>query len=141
VNVYLAIKYHPDARNRTFVEELSAQLASRGHDVSCVARDIEKWGHHELAATELMEASFRLIDASDLVLVELSEKGVGLGIESGYAFARGIPVMVAVRTGSDVSTTLRGISAQVVEYAGLEEVAAAVHAFAAGRPSSARSVS
>jgi hypothetical protein len=49
-------------------------------------------------------------------------KGVGLGIEAGFAFARGIPVLAAARAGSDISATLQGISARVCLYAREEEV-------------------
>ena len=63
-----------------------------------------------------MRRSFAAIDKSDFVLVELSEKGVGLGIEAGYAYARKIPVLTMAREGQDISTTLQGISAQTFTY-------------------------
>jgi hypothetical protein len=51
-----------------------------------------------------------------MIVIELSEKGVGLGIEAGYAFAKGIPIITIARTGSDISETLRGISQDIFFY-------------------------
>ncbi len=116
MNLYLAIKYHPDARNRPLIEAISIAFSAAGHSTVCVARDLEAWGAKRFSAQELMRRSFQLIDAADLVLVELSEKGVGLGIEAGYAHAQGIPVAVAAHTGADISTTLAGIASQVLFY-------------------------
>jgi 2'-deoxynucleoside 5'-phosphate N-hydrolase len=69
-----------------------------------------------LDATTLMRASFDAIDASELVVVDLTEKGVGIGIEAGYAYARGVPIVTVAEAGADISTTLRGISASVSFY-------------------------
>ncbi len=82
---------------------------------------------------ELMAASFSLIDDVDIVVIELSEKGVGLGIEAGYAFARSIPIVVLHRAGTDVSATLAGIAAAIHSYdddASLDLAAAGVRAVA-----------
>ncbi len=116
MQLYLAIKYYPDARNRPLIEAITAALAGAGHSTICVARDLEQWGAKHFAPDELMRLSFQLIDRANLVLVELSEKGVGLGIEAGYAHAQGIPVVVAARTGADISATLQGIATQVLFY-------------------------
>jgi 2'-deoxynucleoside 5'-phosphate N-hydrolase len=73
-------------------------------------RDIEGWGERPLPADELMTQTFAAIEACDLMLVELSEKGVGIGIEASYAHARGIPIVVVAPTGGDISTTLQGVA-------------------------------
>jgi 2'-deoxynucleoside 5'-phosphate N-hydrolase len=116
LQVYLAIKYHPDHRNRPAIEAISAIVQRMGGQTFCVTRDLEAWGAAVLPPEELMRRSLEAIDRSDLVLVELSEKGVGLGIEAGYARARHIPVVTLARAGLPVSDTLRGISLAVLEY-------------------------
>jgi nucleoside 2-deoxyribosyltransferase len=120
--IFLSIKYHADGHNRGLIERLCTLLAADGHEPFCVVRDLEDWGRVQMSSQELMRLTFEAIEGSDLVLVELSEKGVGLGIEAGYAFARGIPVVTAARRGSDISATLAGISTRVCLYAGEEEV-------------------
>ena len=69
-----------------------------------------------------MKETFKRIDSCDLVVIEFSEKGVGLGIEAGYAFARGIPVLTIAKEGSQVSETLEGISSKVIKYRSLDEL-------------------
>lgn len=114
--IYLAIKYHPDQQNRELIERLTAVLADLGWDTYCVVRDLENWGAISFPPRELMQLSLQALAASDAVLVELSEKGVGLGIEAGYAFAKGIPVITIARGDRPLSTTLTGISIAAGRY-------------------------
>lgn len=129
MQAYLAIKYHPDHRNRPRIEAISAALAQCGYETVCIARDVEAWGAVHLAPEALMRASFAALAASDLLVVELSEKGVGIGIEAGYAHAKGIPIVAIAQRGADISTTLRGIS-QRVHWYDPDDVAALVDLFA-----------
>jgi len=105
------------------VEEIAGALARHGHQLVNIQRDIEQWGRYHFPPPELMERTFAAIDSSDAVLVEFSEKGVGLGIEAGYAHARGKPVYVAAREDSPVSDTLRGIASRIHHYSEVDEIA------------------
>lgn len=67
-----------------------------------------------------MELTFEKISVCDLVVIDLTEKGVGVGIEAGYAFAKGIPVITIAKRGSDISDTLAGISKKVIFYDSIE---------------------
>ncbi len=120
MRAYFAIKYHEDQQNREVIEQISDRLAAHGVETVCIARDVEKWGAVELDPEALMTTSFAEIDACDLVIIELSEKGVGLGIEAGYAYARQLPIITLARRGADISTTLRGISTLVFRYPSYE---------------------
>lgn len=113
---YLGIKFHPDLRNRGLIETHTAVLAQAGFATTCIVRDLEAWATHKFDPVDLMARTFEIIRASDLAIIDLSEKGVGLGIEAGYAFANGIPLVTVARAGCDVSETLRGISTAVVPY-------------------------
>lgn len=119
---YLAIKYHSDNRNRPAIEQISRALEENGFDTLCVTRDLERWGEVHFSPRVLMQKSFEEIDASDIVVVELSEKGVGVGIEAGYAWAKGIPIATLAKRGADVSTTLQGISRRVLRYDSFDEL-------------------
>jgi 2'-deoxynucleoside 5'-phosphate N-hydrolase len=57
-----------------------------------------------------------LIRSSDVLLLEFSEKGVGLGIEAGFAHASGKRIVVIAKTGSEISDTLAGISSEIHFY-------------------------
>jgi len=124
--VYLAIKFHSDHRNRGLVEKIATELESRGLTTVCVARDFEKWGEIKLDSQDLMQVALDSIRQSDAVLIEFSEKGVGLGIEAGYASAFDIPVLVLHRSDAEVSTTLKGVSTEVIPYSDGDSLRAAV---------------
>ena len=116
MRAYIGIKFHPDDKNRETIEQLSEALTSCGFETACVRRDVEEWGAVTLSPQELMRKTFEIIRSCQLVVIELTEKGVGLGIESGYAYAHAIPVITIARDGSDISDTLRGISQEVYLY-------------------------
>jgi nucleoside 2-deoxyribosyltransferase len=123
MRVYLAIKYHPDNQNRERIEKIAAVLERQGIETVCIVRDVEQWGQIKFEPAELMRRTLAEIDTSDVVVVELTEKGVGVGIEAGYAYARAIPIITIARKGSDISTTLQGISQGILFYEGFEELA------------------
>ena len=116
MKAYLAVKYHADNRNRHVIERISLALERNHWQTVCVARDLEQWGQIQFAPDELMRRAFAEIDSCDLVVIELTEKGVGLGIEAGYAYAHQIPIVTIARTGADISATLRGVSNRLFAY-------------------------
>lgn len=69
-----------------------------------------------------MEMTFEIIDSGAVVIIDLNEKGVGLGIEAGYAYAKGIPIITIDEEGSDISDTLTGISTQCLIYKSQSEL-------------------
>jgi nucleoside 2-deoxyribosyltransferase len=119
---YLAIKYHPDNQNRQLIEKLAVVLEQAGWSSRVVVRDLEDWGRIAFTPRELMERSLELLSACELCVVECSEKGAGIGVEAGYAHAKGIPILLLARHGSHISTTLRGIARQIILYNSPEEL-------------------
>lgn len=124
MKIFLSIKYHEDHRNRQLIEDITQALLL--HKVICIARDVEEWGEKKFEAAQLMQRTFREIDSSDIVIVELSEKGVGVGIEAGYAAAKGKPIITVAQRGADISETLKGISREVIRYQKASELTKAV---------------
>lgn len=124
MKVYLAIKYHADHANRPRIEGITTVLEELGYETFCVTRDLEQWGAVSYTADVLMAQSFDAIDACDLMVVDLTEKGVGIGIEAGYAHARHIPIITIVQTGAPISATLRGISTAIFFYTHYRDLAA-----------------
>ena len=116
MKVYISIKHRGDNSNKDCIEKISSALERNGFETVCITRDIEKWGQIELSPQELMQRTFTEIDSSHLIVVDLTEKGVGLGIEAGYAYAKGTPIAVIAKKGSDISATLQGISQKLFLY-------------------------
>ncbi len=123
MKAYLAIKFKEDQSNRKLIEDVSASLAAVGVETYVMARDFEKWGAVKNVWPDvLMAHTFRAINEADIVVVEFSEKGVGLGIEAGYAFAQRKPIIVVAKEGSDISSTLRGIAKRILFYKNHEDL-------------------
>lgn len=122
MKAYLGIKFHEDNSNRLLIESISAALESCGYECICVTRDVEQWGAKHFSPEVLMARTFEIIDSCDIAIIELSEKGVGLGIEAGYAFAQNKPLYTIAQTGSDISTTIDGISTEVFLYQGMDDL-------------------
>ena len=98
------------------IEEFERCFSKHGFKSFCVVRDMELWGEASFSAKEIMQETFAKIDSSDLVVLDVSEKGVGLGIEAGYAKAKGKELIVTVRKGMEVSTTISGTADRVIVY-------------------------
>ena len=126
MKAFISIKYREDNSNRDCIQKISSALERNGIETVCVARDIENWGQVEFSPEELMQRSFAAIDSSHLIVVDLTDKGVGLGIEAGYAYAKKTPIVVIAKEGSDISTTLQGISQKLFFYKKFEDL---VHFF------------
>lgn len=122
MKAYISIKYCADNSNKDCIDNISSALERNGFDTVCIARDVEKWGEIQLGPHELMQRALAEIDSSHLVVIDLTEKGVGLGIEAGYAYAKQIPIVVIARRGSDISTTLQGIARKLFLYDEFEEL-------------------
>ena len=124
---YFGIKFYEDNRNRDEINSISVALQDDGIQTVCIARDVEKWGDVTLSSQELMRIAFEEIDKSDFVILEMSEKGVGLGIEGGYAFARKKPLIVLIKQGLILSNTMQGIADIVIPYSHPEEIKISPH--------------
>lgn len=118
LNVYLGIKFHTDYSNRIRIECIMKAIAESNCQGRCLVFDDDaqssKHPHH---AFELMQRAFSNIDESQIVIIDATEKGVGIGIEAGYAFAKGIPILTIAEKDAHISETLCGISTLVGTYA------------------------
>jgi 2'-deoxynucleoside 5'-phosphate N-hydrolase len=124
---YLGAKYYDDNSNRRDIELLSHVLKRNGIDTVCVARNIGQWGKTQLTPTELMQRTFHEIELADIVVLEMSEKGVGLGIEAGYAYAKGKPIIVLIQREKELSATIQGVANKVISYERIEEIDLSAH--------------
>lgn len=119
---YLAIKFHEDFKNKKLIKDISESLRKADFEVVVMVRDYEKWGDVHFTPKELMKLTFQLIDKSDILIIEFSEKGVGLGIEAGYAYSKGKPIIVIAKKGSEISSTLKGIAKRIIFYQDVKDI-------------------
>lgn len=113
---YFGIKYYEDNSNKDKIDRITSVLEKNSIRTSCVVRDVEKWGTITLSLQELMSITFKEIDKSDFIILEMTEKGVGLGIEAGYAVAKGKRLIVLIENNYELSSTMKGIANLVIQY-------------------------
>ena len=65
---------------------------------------------------QMMQSACREIDQSDLLIAEVSEKAIGVGIEIGYAVALKIQVIYVRNLLSEHSTTASGSANYTIIY-------------------------
>ncbi|MBI2283975.1 MAG: nucleoside 2-deoxyribosyltransferase [Bacteroidetes bacterium] len=73
---------------------------------------------------KMMQQAFREIADADLLIAEISEKAMGVGIEIGYAVALQKPVICLRNAGAEHSTTASGSATHSLIYANAGAIAA-----------------
>jgi len=116
---YIAISY---SKRNEMAEELTVikeVLMTSGINPFVFA---EQFQFDPAQEKEMMQEAMRQIDAADLLIAETSDKAIGIGIEAGYAKAKGKPVIYVRNQKTDHSTTLSGISDQQVIYSDINDL-------------------
>lgn len=84
---------------------------------------VEKYPPYPLGQeTTMMNDALDELSKSDLMIAEVSTKAIGVGIEVGYARAKGIPIVYLKTSKSEWSKTVRGCSSAVIEYSSLNDL-------------------
>ena len=71
---------------------------------------------------EMMAAAISELAQCQLLIAETSHKGIGIGIEAGYAKAKKKPVVYLRHKESEHSTTLSGVSDYSVIYKSADDL-------------------
>ena len=116
MKAYFAIKFHEDSKNKELIETISKILESKGIQTIVMMRDYENWAKIKFTPRELMELTFKEIDKVDILIADITEKGVGIGIEAGYAYSKRKPIIIIAKEGAEIPTTLKGIAKKVIFY-------------------------
>jgi nucleoside 2-deoxyribosyltransferase len=122
VKAFLSIKFWGDDRNRREVEGIIAAIEDTGAEVYCFRRDGEKWGETEFKPSEMMDITLGQIDKSDILVADVGDWPIGVGVEAGYARGRGIPVVCICPAGKKVASTVAGLADEVVIYNDYEDL-------------------
>lgn len=69
-----------------------------------------------------MQQAMKDIDRCDLLIAETSDKGIGIGIEVGYAKAKNKPVIYVRHNTAEHSATVSGISDFQIVYVDAEDL-------------------
>lgn len=121
---FMSLKFHDGEEDKKKIDDLTNALLLAGIENVVMARDVEKYGKAVLPeGTKLMpDYAFPTMKKCDILIVEFSEKGVGLGIGAGYEYAIGLPIYVIAKTGSDISLTMKNLAKEIIFYDNINEL-------------------
>ncbi|HEV7330543.1 MAG TPA: nucleoside 2-deoxyribosyltransferase [Flavisolibacter sp.] len=71
---------------------------------------VDNYHFHPSEERQMMQQALQDIDDCDILLAETSDKGIGIGIEAGFAKAKNKPVIYMRQKKAAHSTTVSGIS-------------------------------
>jgi nucleoside 2-deoxyribosyltransferase len=110
---YLAIGYQNRRKLQTEVEAMQKILIDFGIRLFIF---VDTYHFSVNEEQQMMQQAFREIDSADMLIAEVSEKAIGVGIEIGYATAKNKPVIYLRNTASEHSTTASGSAAHSICY-------------------------
>lgn len=85
------------------------------HDINLLVF-VDKYNFNPDQEKEMMSIAFEEIDNSFFLIVELTKKAIGVGIEVGYAVAKQKPIIYIKRKNAKHSTTVARCSNFSIEY-------------------------
>lgn len=126
---YLSIGFQNRQQQGAVIETIRQVLTRFGITLFVFADN-----YHFLPEQEkqMMDQAFRYINESDLLIAEVSEKAIGVGIEIGYAVAKQKPVIYLRNTHAEHSTTAAGSAGNTVIYRDTVNLEAALQQLISG---------
>lgn len=113
MQAYISVSY---SKRKVLDDEVNAIIESLNNFkiLSFVFVDKYKFVLHE--EKEMMRQAMADIDNSNFLIAETSDKGIGIGIEVGYAKAKGKPIIYLRKQNAEHSTTVSGVSDYQIIY-------------------------
>ena len=110
---YLSIGYASRALLQTEIETIRQILSD--YQISLFVF-VDEYHFTAQEEKQMMQHAFAEIDTADLVIAEVSEKAIGVGIEIGYAAANHKPVIYLRKFHTQHSTTAAGSADHIIIY-------------------------
>ncbi|HEU5293060.1 MAG TPA: nucleoside 2-deoxyribosyltransferase [Cyclobacteriaceae bacterium] len=107
MRAYISVSYH--MRKLLDQEIKSIMEVLRGYSISPLVF-VDQYKFESEQERDMMKTALSEIESCDLLIAEVSDKGIGIGVEVGYAKAKGKPVLYLRQRNADHSTTVSGIS-------------------------------
>jgi len=119
MKAYISISYQRRRSLNTAITAIMSVLEEH-HVESFVFVDHYKF--EESQEEEMMRSALEELEQCDLLIAETSHKGIGIGIEAGYAKAKNKPVVYLRHKEAEHSTTLSGASDHRVIYKNTDDL-------------------
>jgi len=126
LKAYISVSY---SKRKTFDLQVQAIIAAVKSCGMVPFVFVDQYQFDSSQERAMMNQALADIDQSDLLIAETSDKGIGIGIETGYAKAKGKPVIYVRHTEAEHSTTVSGISDYQIIYSGAADLDNKLQAF------------
>lgn len=124
MKAYISISYQKRRSLNTAITAIMTVLEE--HQIeSLVFVDQHKFEPEQ--EREMMQAALASLEQCDILIAETSHKGIGIGIEAGYAKAKKKQVVYLRHKESEHSTTLSGVSDYSVIYKSADDLQQQLH--------------
>lgn len=118
LKAFIALKFYEGDESKKLVDDITNALLPLNINTFVAVRDIEKYGEVKgLDMAHFMpKYTFPEMETSDLMIIEYSEAGAGLGMCADHAFCHGVPLYLIAKKGSKISTTVNSVAEKVIFY-------------------------
>lgn len=119
MKAYISVSYKNRKSVDSEIEEIIQTL--RESSISSLVF-VDRYRFELEQEREMMKTAMSEIDSCDLLIAEVSDKGIGIGVEVGYAKAKGKPVVYLRHQNAEHSTTVSGVSDFQVIYSDITDL-------------------
>ncbi|MDM1449747.1 hypothetical protein [Myroides odoratimimus] len=117
--IYISCSFSMQKELREVMNQLKYQIDTIGYRPFVFIEHYKFEFHQE---KEMMRQAMKDIDESCCLFAETTDKGIGLGIEAGYAKAQGKPVVYLRQADASHSTTMSGMADYHILYHNIEDL-------------------
>lgn len=113
MQAYIAISYNKKNHLQPELDAIKEIL--KQHSITYLVF-VDNYNFNSSQEKEMMQSAFSAIDKCGVLIAEVSDKAIGIGIEVGYAKAKNKPVIYLRHIDAEHSTTVSGTSDHAVIY-------------------------
>lgn len=124
LKAFLGLKFYDGDASKKLVDGITDALSPLNIRTFVAVRDIEKYGEVKgLDMAHFMpKYTFPEMETSDIMIIEYSEAGAGLGMCADHAYCNNVPVYLIAKTGSKISTTVNSVAEKVIFYNDISDI-------------------
>jgi len=124
LKAFLSLKFYEGDTSKKLVDDITRALEKLNIHTFTAARDIQKYGEvKELDMANFMpKYVFPEIETSDIIIIEYSESGAGLGMVADHAYCHNIPLYLIAKKGSNISKTVNSVAEKVIFYDDINDI-------------------
>jgi len=119
MQAYIAISY---SKRKVLQAELNAIIEALQASSITSFVFVDAYSFSSSEEKQMMEQAFKEIEKAGLLIAEVSDKAIGIGVEVGYAKAKNKPVIYLRNANAEYSTTIAGACDHKIVYKDPEEL-------------------